>query len=284
MEVGWQLLLRYGVTSTLFAALIWLPAQAGSTKDAKDRIFQDLRDKELTVSVEAAKLDALYKSAHIPDPVARADELAASSEKTAEDAVKMAQKQLATGPVIGVKKGVESALRGVDVVRKWQEMLNRGDAVIDDLMRQQSPSDADLKAQEEIRAQEKKVQRARIDHGYSKLAASILLPMLAAMEEQERIDEKRQKMVENHRRGEPEAQRQSARYRPPPPGPALRSDPLSMPNPVGMTPPTRGRDSQPSAPPAGTRQPPPPKQEDVPPPAASPPPSPSRAPDLPPKS
>lgn len=252
------------------AVLVCSSAWAESAKEAKEEILQDVQDKERAVQREEEKLKSLYKEQQNLDPDARLNERSNKAAKTSMEAAKMAADQIKTGPINTPKKAADSIGRGKDVVDKYRELWKAEDDAIDAVTREQDVRMFD------IPSQERKLEKAKVDLGVAKGAAGVVIPLLDAMEEAERIDAKRKAMAKNHQEGDAEAHRQLRNYRPSRPGPALNRD-LTTVSPGPALPPSRDaesrRNSEPSEPPAPP--PSPPRREPPPPP---PPPAPGRLP------
>lgn len=254
------------------AVLVCSTAWAESAKEAKEKILQDVRDKERAVQREEEKLKSLYKEQQTLGPAARLNELSNKAAGISMAAAKMAVDQIKNGPINTPKKAADSIGRGKDVVDKYRELWKAEDDAIDAGTREQ-----DLRMFD-VPSQERKLEKAKVDLGVAKGAAGVVIPLLDAMEEAERIDSKRKAMAKNHQEGDAEARRQRRDYKPSRPGPALNQDPTAI-SPGPALPPTKAAESKgnggPSKPPA---PPPPPSRREPPPPPQPPAPSPGRLP------
>ncbi len=235
------------------AVLVCGTAWAESAKEAKKKIHQDVKDKERAVQLEEKKLKSLYIEQQTLDPDARLNELSNKAAKSSMEAAKMVVDQIKTGPINSPKMAAVGIGRGKDVVDKYREIWKADDDAFNAVSREQ-----DLRMFD-IPSQERKLEKAKVDFGVAKIAAGVVIPLLDAMEEAERIDAKRKAMAKNHQKGDAEARRQfldhnqrSSKTR------VLNQDPTA-PSPGQTLPQTRATvsrgNSRPSEPPA----PPPPQ-------------------------
>lgn len=201
-----------------------------TSAEAKARIQLDIEERKAARKSETDKLQRLYRERSVLNPDQRLSDVVDRAARLSVESMKSAVKQAKDGPVNTPKKAADAIERGKDLVGHFKGVYEAIAKVDEEDYRQQT-------IENDISKQERKVREATAELEAATAASAIVMPILDAIAESERIAAVRQMRIRDNTASHGEAVRQTREYKPLPPGPALRrTDAWPGAPPKGMAP------------------------------------------------